>query len=93
MMRMDSQKSTDRLNMVGIVSKMIIRELKLKLNKKRETQLNEWLLICTSIYNWGIRKIELNANNKIYFSKFDFQNLLEGHSEKSEYHPTLYAEF
>lgn len=61
---------------------MITRELKLKLTKKQETQLNEWIPILTSIYNFGIRKIELNAKDKIYFSKFEFNNLLADHSKK-----------
>ena len=61
---------------------MLTRQLKLKLTKKQEKRLNDWLLSCQSIYNFGIRKIELNAQNKIYFSKFDFQNLLANHSKK-----------
>ena len=61
---------------------MIIRELKLKLNKKQIIQLNEWFNILTSIYNWGLRKIELNAKDKIYFSSFDFRNLLANHCKK-----------
>lgn len=58
---------------------MITRELKLKLTKIQNKQLDEWLRILTSIYNWGIRKIELNSLDKIYFSKFDFVNLLSNH--------------
>ena len=61
---------------------MLTRQLKLKLTKKQEKQLNDWFLSCSSIYNFGIRKIELNAQDKIYFSKFDFMNLLAGHSKK-----------
>ena len=51
---------------------MLVRELKLKLSTKQEKQLDEWLFILTSVYNWAIRKIELNAKDKIYFSKFEF---------------------
>lgn len=61
---------------------MIQRQLKLKLTRKQEKQLETWLPILTSIWNWGLRKIELNAVNKIYFSKFDFCNLLSGSNKK-----------
>jgi len=61
---------------------MITRELKLQLNTKQKRQLNSWLFQLTGVYNWAIRKIELNAQNQIYFSKFDFINLLAGHSKK-----------
>ena len=61
---------------------MIIRTLKLRLNKKQEVQLGTWLWNLTGIYNWGLKKIEYNANNKIFFSKFNFVNLLAGHGKK-----------
>lgn len=32
--------------------------------------------------NWAIRKIELNAKEKLYFSAIEFRNLLAGHSSK-----------
>ena len=61
---------------------MIVRTVKLRLNKPQEVQLNSWLSILTSVYNWGLRKIELNAKDKIYFGKMDFQNLLADHGKK-----------
>lgn len=61
---------------------MLTRELKLKLNKNQESNLDSWLLSLQSIYNFGIRKIELNAKDKIYFSSFNFHNLLANHSKK-----------
>ena len=61
---------------------MITRELKLRLTTKQKNLLNNWLFNLTSVYNWAIRKIELNARNKIYFSKFDFVNLLSNHSKQ-----------
>jgi len=61
---------------------MITRELKLKLNTKQEESLNEWLFILTGVYNWAIRKIELNARDKIYFSRFDFKDALPSLSKK-----------
>lgn len=61
---------------------MIVRELKLKLTTKQKNICNDWLFQLTGVYNWGIRQIELNANNKIYFSEFDFKGLLFNHSKK-----------
>ncbi|HLX53458.1 MAG TPA: RNA-guided endonuclease TnpB family protein [Aquella sp.] len=62
---------------------MINYQLKLKLTKYQEQQLESWLPILTSIWNWTIRKIELDAKDNIYYnSKFDFVNLLVNHSEK-----------
>jgi transposase len=61
---------------------VITSTLKLRLNKKQEGMLNGWLLNLTAIYNFGLRKIELNAQNKIYFSAFDFINLLADHGKK-----------
>jgi transposase len=61
---------------------MLTSTIKLRLNKKQETMLKEWLWNLTSVWNWAIKKIELNANDKIYFSKFDFVNLLADHGKK-----------
>jgi transposase len=61
---------------------VIVRTLKLKLTKGQEAELNRWLVHLTSIYNWGLRKIELNAKDKIYFSKLKFQNILADHGKK-----------
>ena len=36
----------------------------------------------TDVWNWAIRKIELDAKNKLYYSQKDFQNLLVNHSKK-----------
>ena len=63
---------------------MIARELKLRPNKKQEAALNEWLWSLTAVYNWGIRTIELNAKDKIFFTKMDFTNLLAGHSKRMD---------
>ncbi len=61
---------------------MIQTQLKLRLNTRQEITLNEWLFCLTGVWNWALRKIELNAKNTIYFSLKDFQNLLANHSEK-----------
>jgi putative transposase len=60
---------------------MIIRAIKLKLTKSQENTLETWLNNLTGVYNWGLRKIEVNAQDKIFFSEFDFVNLLSGHSK------------
>jgi putative transposase len=61
---------------------MIQYQLKLRLNTKQEATLNEWLFMLTGVWNWAVRKIELNAADKIYFTPKDFQNLLANHGEK-----------
>ena len=59
--------------------------VKLRVNKKTEIELNRWLYHLASVYNWAIKKIELNAQDKIYFnSSKSFQNLLAGCSSKLE---------
>ena len=63
---------------------MIVRQLKLKLNSKQERQLNEWLWNLTGVYNWAIRKIELDARDNIYHSQFDIQNFIANHSKRME---------
>lgn len=61
---------------------MLARELKLKLTKKQEKTLDDWLWNLTGVYNWGLRKIEQDAQDKIYYSKIKFQNLLADHGKK-----------
>ena len=63
---------------------MIVRELKLRSNKRLESKLDLWLWILTGVYNFGVQKIKHNAANKIYFSKFEFVNLCSGHSTRLE---------
>lgn len=61
---------------------MITSTIKLRLNKKQEATLNTWLWNLTGVWNWAIKKIEHNAQDKIYFSSFDFVNLLADHGKK-----------
>jgi putative transposase len=63
---------------------MIQAQLKLRLTVRQEQQLEQWLFHLTAVWNWAIRKIELNTQNKIYFKKGEFQNLLAGHSDRLE---------
>ena len=60
---------------------MIQCQLKLRLTKVQETKLHEWIPILTSIWNWSIRKIENDAEDGIYHSACDFQNILSGTSK------------
>jgi putative transposase len=61
---------------------MIQVQLKLKLNQRQEAMLTEWLFVLTGVWNWAIRKIELDAKDGIYHSPKDFQNLLADHCKK-----------
>ena len=63
---------------------MVQYQLKLRLNGRQKKKQMEWLPILGSVFNFGVRKIQLNAANKIYFSANDFNNLLAGHSETLE---------
>lgn len=47
---------------------MLVRQIKLKLSKSEVGKLHYWLWTLTGVYNWAIRKIELDAKNKIYHS-------------------------
>src|SRR5258705_5297306 len=61
---------------------MIVRILELRLSRHKEETLTGWLWNLTGVYNWAIRKIELDARYSIYHSVLSFQNLLAGHSAK-----------
>lgn len=59
---------------------MIQRQLKLRLSNKQEAILIKWLPILTSIWNWSIRKVEMDAQGGIYYTPKRFNNLLAGTS-------------
>lgn len=63
---------------------MIQVKLKIRIKPKQTVILNEWLLVLTRIWNWAIRKIELDGKDGIYYSKKEFQNLLANHGKKLE---------
>ena len=63
---------------------MIVRTLKLRVGNKLDRQLNGWLWNLTGVYNWAIKRIEVNARDRIFEPEKKFQNLLAGHSEKLE---------
>lgn len=60
---------------------MIQVQLKLRIKRKQEVILNEWLLVLTRVWNWSIRKIELDGKDGIYYTKKGFQNLLANHGK------------
>lgn len=57
-------------------------QVKLKLRPTQERMLNRWLWHLSSVYNWAIRKIELDRDGGIVYRRSRFQNLLAGHSQK-----------
>lgn len=61
---------------------MLVRILKLKLNPCEEKRLEQWLWHLTGVWNFAVKKIELDARDGVYHSAFDFQNLLVGHSKR-----------
>jgi len=61
---------------------MIQAQIKLRVKNRQELILNEWLLVLTRVWNWAIRKIELDAKDGIFYTKKEFQNLLANHSKK-----------
>ena len=56
--------------------------MKLRLNVEQETRLVQWLWNLTGVWNWAIRKIELDVKDGIYHSLYDFKGLLVDHSKK-----------
>lgn len=63
---------------------MIQHQVKLKLTKHQERDLDRYLYHLTSVWNWAIKKIEHDARDHVYHSPKGFQNLLTGHSVKLE---------
>jgi transposase len=61
---------------------MIQRQLKLRLKPRQESQLDTWLWHLTGVWNWAIRKIELDAKDGIYYTSKSFHNLLADHGQK-----------
>ena len=61
---------------------MVVYQIKLRMTKAQEAECARWLYHLAAVWNWAVRKIELNARDKIFFSRIEFQNLLAHHSEK-----------
>ena len=54
---------------VGGVKLMLQYQLKLRMTKAQQAECARWLYHLTGVWNWAVRKIELNAQDKIYFRK------------------------
>jgi putative transposase len=63
---------------------VIVRTLKLRPTKKQETTLDGWLWNLTGLYNFAIKRIGNDAQDKIYHSGFDCQNWIADHSKRME---------
>lgn len=44
--------------------------------------MRRWLWHLTAVYNWAVRKIELDAANRVFHSRYDLEALITGHSVK-----------
>lgn len=77
---------------------MISRHIKLKLNKEQEKEFNSYLFHLTGIYNWTIRKIQINLGVKVFKSdektkgyfgflnEYDLNNQISGHARRIGVH-------
>jgi len=63
---------------------MIVRTLKLRLSKSQEKQLEQWLWNLTGLYNWGLKKIEHDAKNKIFYSLTDINDYLNSQEQEDQ---------
>ncbi len=46
---------------------MIQTQLKIRSKPKQEAKFEEWLLVLTRVWNWAIRKIELDGKDGVYY--------------------------
>ena len=67
---LESRRHTEA-NAISITAEGVGRESSTKSKVSRF-----WLYHLASVWNRAVRKIELNARDKIYFSKLEFQTLL-----------------
>lgn len=63
-------------------TRIIQCQLKLILRPPQERMLRRWLWHLTGVYNWTLRKIELDAADGRYHSQFDMMAMVNGHSKK-----------
>lgn len=61
---------------------MIQRQLKLRLNRTQEREFERWLWHLTGVWNWAIRKIELDSADGFYHSRYDLEAMVVGHSRR-----------
>ena len=73
-----SQKSSCRSHQ----GRMIQAQVKLRINPKQEAILISWLIMLKCVWNWAVRKIELDAKDGRFHKKQQFQNLLADHGKR-----------
>src|SRR6185369_8540850 len=61
---------------------MINCTVKLKPTAGQERQLRRWLWHLTAVWNWSVRKIELDAADRVYHSKWEIKAMLNGHGRR-----------
>ena len=54
---------------------MIQAQIKLRVKNRQEPILSEWLLVLTRVWNWAIRKIELDARDGIFYTKMEIKKI------------------
>jgi hypothetical protein len=70
------------LGVRGVERIMVEYQLKLQMTTVQQAECTRWLYHLAAVWNWAVRKIELNAQDKMYFSRAEFRNLLAHHGEK-----------
>ena len=63
---------------------MIQRQLKLKLSRTQQRKCEAWLFRTTGIFNWALRKIELDAAGGKYWTAYGLLYEIAGHSKKCD---------
>lgn len=61
---------------------MIQHQVKLRLTPRQQRQLDRWLYHLTAVWNWGIKRIERDAEIGVYHNSLVFRTLLTGHGPK-----------
>lgn len=61
---------------------MINCTVKLIPTSRQQRQFSHWLWHLTGVWNWAVRKIELDARGGVYHTAFDLNTQLRGHSQK-----------
>lgn len=61
---------------------MVSVTLKLALRPSQERTLTRWLWNLTGVWNWAIRKIELDARDGQFYGRLAFKAILPNHCER-----------
>src|SRR5687768_1710381 len=61
---------------------MVSRRLKLKPNAATERELERVRWQLTGLYNWAVLKLFRDAKGGVFYSRYDFQRLINGHGAK-----------